>query len=134
MFDAVIGSNRGMKNSFQILLILVGLYSALPAQASILPGQVTGHTVLGCIVTNFTGTKQILDQVQYQYACNHGPNDPYHTYFQVYPCFGNCEIESGHQSWQTNGPWTQNCILLNSNCQGWGHEAPRPRPSPGLEN
>ena len=130
MFRAGLGSNRGMKNSISVLLGTVTLFFALNAKAGILFGQVTGSSNLGCMMVNYTGVKQIVYQVEYQYACNHGPQDPYRTYYQVYPCGGFCEAENGQTVWHTNGPWTQNCILLNSRCQGWAYEAPTPRPTP----
>lgn len=113
-------------------LLALGLTFALNASAAILPGQVTGYGMLGCMMTNFTGVPQVVDQVQYHYTCNHGARDPFHTYFQVMPCYGFCEVDNGRSFWHNNGPFTYNCLLLNSSCQGISHPAPTPRPSPSV--
>jgi hypothetical protein len=113
-------------------LIALTLMFALPAPAAILPGQITGYGMLGCMMTNYTGAPQIVDQVQYQYTCNHGPRDPFHQYYQVMPCFGLCEVDSGRTFWHNNGPWTYNCMVISGTCHGYSHTAPTPRPSPSV--
>lgn len=118
-----------MKTIIALVLALGSLTATLSAKAAILPGQVTGYGMLGCMVTNFTGQAQILDYVQYHYTCNHGPHDPFHTYFTTIPCYGLCEVPNGRSFWHNNGPFTYNCMLLNSSCQGWAHPAPTPVPT-----
>lgn len=90
----------------------------------ILLGTVMGVGILSCMVPNPTGVTQVIDQVQYQWYCDRGPQNPFQFEFQTVPCFGGtfCEVTAGATYWNSNGPTTWGCrMVMNSRCQAYAH-------------
>lgn len=112
------------------LIALVSVAGLADVRADILPGQVTGYSMLGCMINNYSNVPQKVVQVNYQYTCNHRPTGPIQTYFETRGCFGDCLIQPYRSSWQTNGPVTFNCQLIGATCYGIG--VPQPTPTPSL--
>ncbi|MBS1960014.1 MAG: hypothetical protein JST80_11110 [Bdellovibrionales bacterium] len=113
-----------MKTTLKIRIGTLTLFGALSANAAILNGTVTGTGMLSCMMYNFTGQDQVLDQVQYQYMCNGMMQ------FQFTSGFG-VLVRNGSSYWHTNGPMTMNCALpIYGQCMGYTHPAPTPIPTP----
>lgn len=110
-----------MKTKLWVCVLV--LLTSLNTGAEILHGSITGMGVLGCMMTNYTGQAQILDQVQYQYWCN----GMYR--FDVRSGFG-VEIPNGRNYWHTNGPFVNCGGIVNGQCMGFTHPAPTPYPTP----
>jgi hypothetical protein len=108
----------------KVFILVMGLVlGGVRSEGAVLIGQANGISMLNCMAANTTGRPQVVDQVEYDWACNYGPMNPYQPGFQVQPCFAGCKIDPGATFFHTFGPFTGNCpVLMNAFCRVYTHE------------
>jgi len=85
------------------ILFASGIISA-NAQAGMISGNAFPGMELNCSIMNFNSVPVMVEEFQYNYTCNNGPDDPFHSYFTSEPCMGMCNLGPHQNGMFMNGP------------------------------